>query len=345
MRRQNLSRASHELFRRPADERFESLEALATYCQDRRQNSRDRWHPPAEVAVEAGLASPLQLTLGGDGAFELNDWSFGQLCRLAGVGKETVNRLTADTACRVFDETLPRGSAKPLQLLTDGARLRSVHTAAYTRLHDAELVALVQEFARDFQPPQPGLNGATGLYAGEQDLFCFLIDPTGWTEIEGEAFAPGFFLWNSEVGRRSVGIQTFWFQALCRNHIVWDAVEVVEFTRKHTTNVHDALADMRRIIEGLVAKRDARRDAFARCLSRAMHERLGEEADEVLKMLLAQGIPRSAARQALALAERQGRFTIFALVDALTRVAGECVYAGERTELDARAAQLLALAA
>jgi hypothetical protein len=36
-------------------------------------------------------------------------------------------------------------------------------------------------------------------------MFCFLIDPTGWTEINGEAFAPGFFLWNSEVGKRSVG--------------------------------------------------------------------------------------------------------------------------------------------
>jgi hypothetical protein len=57
-------------------------------------------------------------------------------------------------------------------------------------------------------------------------MFCFLIDPTGWTEIEGEAFAPGFFLWNSEVGRRSLGIQTFWFQAVCRNHIVWDAIQV-----------------------------------------------------------------------------------------------------------------------
>ncbi len=37
------------------------------------------------------------LAAGDDGAFEMNDWSFGQLCRLAGVAKETVNRLTPDT--------------------------------------------------------------------------------------------------------------------------------------------------------------------------------------------------------------------------------------------------------
>jgi hypothetical protein len=47
--------------------------------------------------------------------------------------------------------------------------------------------------------------------------------------------------WNSEVGCRSVGIQTFWFQAVCANHIVWDAVEVVDFSRKHTANVHECL--------------------------------------------------------------------------------------------------------
>ena len=199
----------------------------------------------------------LLLWAGSDGAFLLNDWSFGQVCRLAGVGRETVNRLSPETASRVFAETLPQGT-KPVQLFTQGENLRSIHGTSYTRLFDADLVATLQEFAVDFQPPQKGCNGATGLYAGEQDLFCFLIDPAGWTEIEGEAFAPGFFLWNSEVGRRSLGIQTFWFQAVCQNHIVWDAVEVFEFTRKHTANVHESLGDIRRIIEGLVETRDNR---------------------------------------------------------------------------------------
>jgi hypothetical protein len=32
--------------------------------------------------------------------FQMNDWSFGQLCRLAKVNRETVNRVSADTATR-----------------------------------------------------------------------------------------------------------------------------------------------------------------------------------------------------------------------------------------------------
>jgi hypothetical protein len=199
------------------------------------------------------------LSAGGDGAFTMTDWSFGQLCSLAKVGKETVNRLSAETAGRVFQETLP-GSRKPVQIFTRDEAVR----------HDADLLAMLREFATDFVPPRPAATGGTGLSAGEQVMFCFLIDPTAWAEIGGEAFAPGFFLWSSEVGKRSVGVQTFWFQAVCANHIVWDAVEVVEFTRKHTASVHEAFAQIRRIIESLVGTRDARRDGFVRVIKAAM---------------------------------------------------------------------------
>jgi hypothetical protein len=342
VQKQHLVRAHQELFRRSADEQFDSLSALSGYCRQKREASQDRWRPPVELEVQAGGNEGLLLSAGNDGAFLMNDWSFGQLCRLAGVGKETVNRLTAETARRVFAETLPGGN-KPLQLFTQGETLRSVHGASYTRLFDSDLVALLQEFAVDFQPPQKAAAGGTGLYAGEQDMFCFLIDPAGWTEIEGEAFAPGFFLWNSEVGKRSLGIQTFWFQAVCQNHIVWDAVEVVDFSRKHTASVHESLVEVRRIIEALVIKRDERRDGFAKVIAKAMHTKLGDDADEVAEALAKQGVGRAAIKQALAIAQQQGRFTIFALVDALTRVAGQIEFAGDRTDADERAAQLLEL--
>jgi hypothetical protein len=121
----------------------------------------------------------------------------------------------------------------------------------------------VLEAAPDFQPPQKAASGGTGLYCGEQDFFAFLIDPGGWTEIRGEMFAPGFFVFNSEVGKRSLGVETFWFQEVCRNHLVWDPVEIVEFSRKHTGNIAESLTEIRRIIERLAKKRDERKDGFA----------------------------------------------------------------------------------
>jgi hypothetical protein len=340
----NLTRASKELFRRTPDECFPSLDVLIQHCQWQKEQSVEVWQPPKEIGTRSVGLDRLMLSAGDGQTYQMNDWSFSQLCRLAGVSKETVNRLSPDTAANVFRETLPRGN-KPLQLFTQGEQLRSIHAASYTRLTNNDVLNIVQEFATDFQPPPKGFNGGTGLYAGERDIFCFLIDPTGWTEINGEAFAPGFYLWNSEVGSRTVGIEAFWYQKVCANHIVWDAVEVVEFTRKHTANVHDAIGEIHRIIEALVLKRDARRDNFARVIEKAMKTELGTEPDEVQKILIGKGITRSLAKEAISIARAQGGLTIFALVDAITRIAGKIVNAGDRVEVDQKAGKLLALAA
>ncbi len=197
----NLTKASEELFRRPPDERYDSLQSLAAFCQRQKEESVDRWHHPGSVQID-GQGKLLSIKAGNDGAYLMNDWSFSQICRMAGVAKDTVNRLSPVTAGLVLKETLPIGT-KPIQLLTEGETIRSVHGTQYTRLWNADLVNVLQEFAVDFQPPQKGMNGATGLYAGEQDMFAFLIDPLGWCEINGEAFAPGVFVWNSEVGKRA----------------------------------------------------------------------------------------------------------------------------------------------
>lgn len=340
---QNLNRAHDELFRRTPDECFESIQTLWVHCHGGKQRSTDRWVSPTQLRPQAdGHRLLMDLGVGGS-PFALNDWSFTQLCGYAGVSKDTVNRISAGTASRVFEETFP-GGTKPLQLFTEDGLIRSLHGHSYTRLHNVDIITMLREFATDFQPPQKGVTGGTGLYCGEQDMFCFLIDPTGWAEIDGEAFAPGFYVWNSEVGKRSVGISTFWFQAVCRNHIIWDATEVTEFTRKHTGKVGEALSDIRRIVEELVAKRDARKDGFVGVIRKAMQTKLGDDAEETLKALNKTGISRTLAKQAVEIAQGQGRFTIFSIVDALTRLAQEQTNAGDRTDADQKAASLLTLA-
>lgn len=335
-----LTRAHQELFRRTPDECFDSMQALRSKCFSHREQSQDQWVRAQEVL----WTHDMTMCLNGGNEYSLNEWSFSQLCRMAGVSKDTLNRLTAKTASRAIEETLPT-SDKPLQVLTTDAQVRSIHGVSYTRLWNAELLDLVDEYASDFSPPQTAMDGiSTGLYCGEQDMFAFLIDPTGWAEINGEAFAPGFFIWNSEVGRRSLGIQTFWFQRICQNHIVWDATEVVEFSRKHTANVRDGLNDIRRIIEGLVKKRDERRDGFVATLRKAAVAKLGDDANKVLEQLSKHNIPRTLSKRALELAAADGAFTIFSLVDALTRLSQEVQLAGVRTELDAKIGQLLSLA-
>ena len=338
----SLTRANRELYRRGPDEAFATLQDLYDHCRQVRHGSTDVWQLPQtlEPAVYDG---ELTVTLDKSTGARLTDWSFSQLCRLAGVSKDTINRFNPETARLAFRDTLPSGD-KPIQLLTTGQEVRSVHGVSYTRLWNAELLETIRDTAVDFTPPQTAYNGGTGLYCGEQDMFCFLIDPAGWVEIDGEAFAPGFFVWNSEVGRRSLGLQTFWFQRVCQNHIVWDAVEVVEFSRKHTANVRDGLFEIRRHIDALVAKRDARRDTFAQALKKAMQTRLGSDAEEVGKELGKHGIPQHLIKDAMEIARAQGGFTIFALVDALTRLTQRMNFVADRAEHDQKVGQLLSLA-
>lgn len=339
MAKVNLTKSSQELFQRPADEVFSDFRSLEAHCRNRKTNGTDCWQMPGQFQATTDDGR-LQLSLGSGSAMNLNDWSFGQLCRLAGVSKDTINRLSPGTACRVFDETLPDGG-KPMQALTEGGMIRSLHGTAYTRLWDADLLSVVSEFAVDFMPPPKGFNGATGLYAGDRDLFAFLIDPTGWIEIEGEAFAPGFFVWNSEVGHRTLGIQTFWFQQICQNHIVWDAVNVTEATWKHTAQVGDALNQIRRMLDELVRHRDERRDRFADVLKKAMAESAGTDAEEALKFLADESIPQQLGKKAVEIVAQRGqRFTIFALIDALTSLTRDIPFAGERAVLDAKASAL-----
>jgi hypothetical protein len=338
-----LLHAHRELYKRSSDEQFASMESLFAHCESQRNLSRDVWRPPQDVRPRT-QSETLILGAGSDGDFRLNDWSFSQLCRLSLVSKETVNRVIPDTASRILTDTMPTGS-KPLQLLVTNDTLRSIHGISYSRLWNSELLDVVRQTAEEFCPPPPATTGGTGLYCGEQDLFCFLIDPTGWIDVGSEAFAPGFFVWNSEVGRRSVGISTFWFQAVCCNHIVWDTMDVMEFKRKHTGNISESLTEIRRHIGDLTAKRDARRDGFHRTIIKAMETRVGDTIDEATKTLLKQDLPKDMITKALKLLSSVGKpFTLWNLVDALSHENVSVAFAGDRLEADQKIAKLLAMA-
>ncbi|MCA9432623.1 MAG: DUF932 domain-containing protein, partial [Candidatus Omnitrophica bacterium] len=126
----NLTKAHRELYRRTPDEMFESLDDLARHVIEEKERSDDLWHRPEEIEPTV-LNDQVRVQLGSDGAFTMNDWSFGQMCRIASVNKETLNRLTPETASRALVETFPTGN-KPLQLFARGEQIRSIHGTAYT---------------------------------------------------------------------------------------------------------------------------------------------------------------------------------------------------------------------
>jgi len=135
-------------------------------------------------------------------------------------------------------------------------------------------------------------------------------------------------------GDRPFAMNDWSFAQLCR----------LANVSKDTINVHESLNEIRRIILNLVEKRDERRDAFATVIKRACQETLGPTGDEVMQVLQRHGITKTLAKQAVEIARRHGGFTIFAVVDALTRLSAKIAHAGDRAETDEKTGRLLALA-
>src|SRR3990172_3588319 len=112
----NLTRASRELFSRTPDERFDSFDALLDHCQERKFRSIEHWQPSQDVCIEADAGRlSMRIKQAEEVQLSLSDWSFSQLCKLCEVHKETVNKLTTETASLVFRDALPH-SRKPLQV-------------------------------------------------------------------------------------------------------------------------------------------------------------------------------------------------------------------------------------
>ena len=65
---------------------------------------------------------------------------------MSGISKETINRLHPETATLAFRDTLPQAD-KPVQLLTTGKTVRSVHGVSYTRLWNSELIETIRDVA------------------------------------------------------------------------------------------------------------------------------------------------------------------------------------------------------
>jgi hypothetical protein len=65
--------------------------------QWQKEQSVEIWQPPKDIGTRSVGLDRLMLAAGDGRTYQMNDWSFGQLCRLVGVSKETVNRLSLDT--------------------------------------------------------------------------------------------------------------------------------------------------------------------------------------------------------------------------------------------------------
>lgn len=152
-----VGRVSSEWFSRPDDERYLSLNELASSVRERSERSRTRMVETALIHVEASRDDPEHLALmlpGADAPVAPTHWSFGQLASQVGAPAAYLRQLPAPLAAINLQYGLTSNRAEQIKTLEtddrDGGRrieLRAVTGPDYGRIYDHELVEAVQKIA------------------------------------------------------------------------------------------------------------------------------------------------------------------------------------------------------
>lgn len=276
----NLYAASNQWASRPADERYESLDAMLAATRHHRETAATASVPYHSLRVAAAAAGDIQLVGKTGQNARLTHWSFGQLCNKIGAPADYLRGLPApivETAVNHGLSNIDRESKSKLFFHRNGSLvLRAATSDEYTRIFNCEIVERLLPLvdlgwrvppARPALPNQPGTRQATaadvldinssfglsvkvgdliapaGLYASDHDMFAFMVNESVRIDDGSEGgLARGFFVSNSEVGAASLRLTKFLYRHVCGNHIVWGAKDVAELRIVHRGNADSRFA-------------------------------------------------------------------------------------------------------
>lgn len=242
---------------RPADQRFETLDALRAAVHARRLRSRTHTVPVKDLRLSAD--SNEIFVNGRLSKAAPSHWAFGQLANVVGAPAGYLRNLPAPLAVQCIQHGLSTCDREEHKLMTlapeqgEVLDLQAVTSTSYGRIWDADVVdsvnRIVERTNGKFYNPKAYVNGGkgfagvtgevrgSGLYASDRDVFVFMIDGGSLLDAGPRAqLNRGFICWNSEVGSKTFGLMTFMFNVVCGNHIIWGAQNVNKLVIRHTAS-------------------------------------------------------------------------------------------------------------
>ena len=250
-----INEASRQWANRPPDQRFTTLGELQRYKAAQRQLSTTIDIDPGRLPLRAkGDPAEGDLAIGmktGDATF--TNWSFGQLCGLAGAPAGYLRTLPSPMTKNLLEYGLQFGARaeqdKGVRLLFTGlpdTRTAMAFTSqSYGRIWDVDVVNTVVELNERqegrWKVPLASYTSqdplrATTLYASDRDVFIFLVDPDRPVDGGGEddQLFRGFIVSNSEVGSATFTLLTFLYRYVCDNRIIWGTRDISQLTIRHS---------------------------------------------------------------------------------------------------------------
>lgn len=353
-----LMQASNQWATRPDDERFLSLSAMFDHFQLVRDQSAERVVSSRKLNALPTEDNKGIMIAGPNGhPYAPTNWSFGQVAQLAEAPAGYLRTLPAPIAadCVNYGLQFKRNIEDVGVLLQRNGSdvLRAATGPRYGRIWNSDVMRGLMQLPDNWQVPGefgvkvPVTKENTTLYASDRDMFVFLCDEVNRVEVPGRRngksglMARGFFAWNSEVGDKTFGLGTFWFDYVCRNRIVWGAEGYQEIKIRHTASAPDRFLD--EIQPALISYSKSSGEGIVKAIGAAKDARI-DKVDEFLATRF--GKRTVAALQAVHMLEEERPIeTVWDAVTAVTAHARGLKHQDARVDLERQAGELLRQAA
>jgi hypothetical protein len=371
----NLTAASNQWASRPADERYWGVSDALAATTAQKNNARNVRLSYRSLTVAPQGAD--MVIMGEQGrSLRLTNYAFGQLCQRAKSPAGFLSELTAPMAADILNDRLDRDGDGQLLVDIVLGEARAITSSSYTRLWNADIFARLAQLPPNWRVP-PGRPvqgvptriatdydvlarsqhnplairvgdtiGPSGIYASDRDMFAFMVDESTCIDNPADPNTPlqrGFFLWNSEVGDKSFGVTSFFFDAVCGNHIVWGASGVTTQRIRHTGR-HVQWTARQQLDATTTARVDVR--AITDQLSHLQSVVIGKDKVAVGNAAArVTGLPKTIIMEAYEVAEGSTRYgdprTAWGINNGLTELSQREGYASKRAAIDNAAGLLL----
>lgn len=360
---QTLTIAHQQWASRPADERYQSLDALSEAVDKRQQMSREATVDMSDVSA-AVFEDGIRVMLEGSAPSEPTNWAFGQLASAVDFRVSELRKLSAATAVAVINERIQarlsdggQSSIKIMRQLGDNDDLlRAITSPTYGRIFDSEVIGMVRRVVDQsggkFTNPLAYAHGKfgeepvpSGLYMDDRSVFIFMIDGGSIFDAGPRAqINRGFIVSNSEVGARSLTIMRFAFNQVCGNHFIFGATDInmkrVIHNATGPSRAQDVFGDL---LEFTSAPMDVSTFVVAQGIKLVdirpgNHDFSKERANWIKAFALKYGFAQGEVRDAIAQAqlEEGDCSSVFHLMQGMTASARQIPNADTRTEYERR---------
>lgn len=360
-----LFKANQQWSKRPADERFTSLQQLFDVTKHYAESARERESVRVDSLRVENIDSNVTLVGKGNLHAKLTHWAFGQLASRIGAPASYLRTLPATLAAQNLNHGLAQrvkdaadATVNLLFHINGDYVLRALTSDRYERIWNYEVAErLVGLQAQGWEPARPTLNidqalldandpRTFSLYASDHDLFAFIRHQQRTIDEPGNpgGLQRGLIAENSEVGGGSLKLTRFLYRELCGNHIIWGASEVIELKARHVGNVRDKFAlwsvEVQKYLDESASEDEAK-------IARAKRVRIADTKEAVLDALFGKrslDLSRKtldAAYDAVVEEQDGDARSPWGFAQGLTRYSQLQPYADKRTEIDRAAGRLL----